>query len=241
MSLFFSWFSNKHKQSELLDRIKYLSPAEISVLLFIRDPVEHCCSSYQQTVKRHSSSSSILQYMATYSVPARVHAALRFCEDIGAELTVFNYSVERKNIVDLTASWLGVDLEMLSRPPVDVVNRSMSRSEIALLLAVNKHCDGDSGRILADALCNTCPDIKADDMRPDVEAQHELWNRMKEHIEFVNRKIPPEAYYDRERDIRPTGDKLVTGEFRFTADQLEVIGQQFASIRGRARKNIVKE
>lgn len=225
---FFPYFIIKQNQTILIEKIREISPDRISVLLFIRDPVEHCCSSYQQGIKGRSNTRSLSREFDIYAVPRRVKSALEFCSELGADITVCNYSAEKKNILNATARWLGVDSALLSTPPVGVVNRSMTRSEIALLLALNRRLEGRSRRVLADALCNGCPDIRADDMRPPLEEQEALWDRLSDDIAAVNARIPPAAHYSRERDIRPTRDTIPDGVFTFTAEQLDVIAEQIA-------------
>ncbi len=105
----------------------------------------------------------------------------------------------------------------------------MTRSEIALLLAINKQIGSGAGNALADALCNNCPDIKSDDMRPPLEAQIALWNRLSDDIAAVNERLPQAVQYSRERDIRPTQDSIPDGAYTFTSEQLDVIAEQVAT------------
>src|SRR5690625_5294909 len=100
---FFGHFIRKPGQAIIKRRISDVSPDKISVLLFIRDPVEHCCSSYQQIIKRRTSTASLSQQFQLYAMPGRVITALDFCLELGADVTVCNYSAEKRNILNVTA------------------------------------------------------------------------------------------------------------------------------------------
>lgn len=207
----------------------------LRMLLFIREPVAHAASSYQQTVKRGGSSRPMEEYFASYERPAQVLALLRQFE--GRPETRFdvrNYSAHRDGLLDVVECWLEVPAGTLAMPPVEVVNRSLTGAELELQRQLNRHWGDAAGRV-ADALCNRLPDIPADAVRPPLEVQEALWERLAPAIGEINHRIPEPERLDRARDIvdTPSADDC---RHLFTSAQLAVIAETMASL---ARKPTV--
>lgn len=213
-----------------------LGAEQIKVLLFIRDPVSNCCSSYQQSVKRNGNTREISKAMRSFSRPEQVNKVLNYLDGQGAETTVFNYSRERDRLIECLEKWLDVPVGSISRPPVGVINRSMTRSEIVFQKHLNRAFKGAKcGHIFSERLCDELPYIIPDDMRPSIEEQEALWDRLADTISWVNARIPTKARYTRERDVKPpkfsADDPLY-----FTEDQVRILAEVLAEKEQQLRK-----
>lgn len=227
------------KEPEPIRRFIADNFSEVRILLFIRDPVAHASSSYLQMVKI-GYTQPIEAFFARYKIPKAVN---RFLDSLATlpqtELTVENYTAV-KDVVSVVESWLGLDRDALSRPPVAVVNRSLTRAELELQRRLNLHL-GRPYRPLAWALCNALPDLTSDPVYPSTAVQEELWTRLADEIERVNSRVKAEARYRKDRDIHvPT----VSDDERceFSREQLDVVAKVIADeIKGRNAPDEVHE
>ena len=232
---FYSDLGQAKFQKDLLRLIEVAGIERVEVLMFLRDPVSFTISSYQQLVKRGKVPDITLEgYFASVNQPGRVSKVLDFVlAQPKMVLTVRNYSVVSRTLLDELSAWLGVPRADVVEPPVKVVNRSMTTSELMLLKAMNQYVEASSG-VIADALCNRLPDIPADDHRPPIEMQEKLWERLSPEIERVNARIDPAHAYDRQRDI--VAPKPVSDKAEFSTAQILVMAEVIAGLVGQIRE-----
>ena len=196
-------FSREHWGSDLdpslashLSRIAEQHGFErVSVLLFIRDPIGHAYSAWQQAVKRGGRCQRIEDFYREYAFPqnvARTLETLAKCN--GVEVRVRNYSRCKGRLLEETAAWLDLPEDSLQRPTVTRVNRSMTRAELALQMGLNSQL-GASVRLLSDPLCEQLTDIEPDVIRPSLSVQEHCWNALSDVIERVNAYVPQEHRY----------------------------------------------
>lgn len=181
---------------ELLRKACSAGYDEVNIILFIRDPIDHAPSSYQQSIKRGGQSWDVSEFFGRYSVPKLVDEFIRQCslfEDIN--LTVKNYSRCRSNILSEFCSWSGLCESKLMVPKVKNVNRSLTRAELIFQREFNKNL-GKCGGLISDVLCNELPDIESELMLPSKEVQERMLERMKGHIDFVNSKVDQQHRYN---------------------------------------------
>lgn len=196
----------------------------IEILLFIRDPLDHVLSQWQQRVKRRGLTAGRDEFLETYEHPVRVLAVL---EQLAAlpqvTTTVRNYSRCRDELHHEAAAWLGVDPSALSLPATALVNRSLTPSEEALQLAFNRHL-GECGHLIADPLCQQLPGLRATIRRPSPAAQAALLDRLHEPIAGVNRLVDADQRYATDV-VDDDHDAVLT----FTPEQLDVIASSLAA------------
>ena len=158
----------KMRSKGFLERIRTLLPeADLRILLFIRDPVDHAVSNYQQVVKRHRYSGDFDQFLREYNIPRRVGQFVGWARDeMGVEVQMRNYSRVSKSLKSVFEGWLGVPEDSLVPPSRQQINRSLSVSEMALQLAFNRHYAARSATFVSDVFCEELPDIRAE--RPPV-------------------------------------------------------------------------
>ncbi|MDH3195390.1 MAG: hypothetical protein OEL78_03650, partial [Hyphomicrobiales bacterium] len=197
---------------------------EFYILLFIRNPIEHLSSTYQQGIKRQGFTKPIDIIARSYAHPEKVRQFLELMQGaFGAKVTIRNYSVIKHSVLQATTDWLGIDGTRLRVPDVKQVNRSMTFGELVLLQSLNEVSSSFGGKLLADRLCEELPDIKSDTVRPTLQAQQQLWKRLRPAIDRVNAMMDdPEHHY--QRDIA-AGIAPSDQEFRFSRSQLQVIAR----------------
>jgi hypothetical protein len=225
-------FSSEYMMEELrkqpLDLKSFLEAArghgleQIKVLLFIREPVEHAASTFQQQVKAGKRHDTIDAWFAQYDRPVRFSQAVenlaRYPE---VALTVRNYSVCRQRLLAEVEDWLGLSKGTLERPPVGRVNRSLTAGELVLQTALNRRL-GRSSRFLGTSLVEQLPNIEPELIWPTREAQEAMLERLRPAMEQINARVPEAHRYRYE--IR---EPATRSDYGFTAEQLELIGDLF--------------
>lgn len=194
---------------------------EISILLFIRDPIEHASSFYQQEIKRGGATFSIEEYFESYDTPLRIENFLMtFSKIKNVSLHVFNYSIVKDKLTNIVEQWLGISENSLSPPEASNINRSLTFAE----LEFQRHLNAVMTRsaIVSDQLCNQLPTIKADTIIPSVEVQSTLLNRLKPVIDRVNTLIPADQGY---RCTVLPESKNINSPLVLNTEQLRVIAE----------------
>ena len=198
----------------------------VKCLLFIRNPVEHAASFYQQLVKREGYTASVESFFGSYKTPKIVNkiikGASRFTD---YSLTVRNYSNARKKLNNEVAEWLDLPQSVLRPPSAVNVNRSLTRGELLMQRELNQRL-GRSGHVLSDHLCNNLPDIKSEKYIPSKSDQDAMWLRLKSEIEEVNSKID-KAHHYRKDVLPPTSEP--GQEHVFSEDQIREIIDGFCN------------
>lgn len=192
----------------------------VSVLLFIRNPISHFSSAYQQQVKRLGATETIDERADKYFLPNTV---LTFLKQAKAhpEITVEvrNYSVVGHDLRGVVSDWLRVPQAELTSPEIGRINRSMTAAELELQRCLNMVL-GPCGDLLSDPLCEKLPHIPSDPIHPSPQAQDRLWRRLRPSMEGVNEQIKILHHYrfDRIDGWKPPD------RHHFSSDQLHVIG-----------------
>jgi hypothetical protein len=214
----------------------------VSVLLFIRDPMGHVSSAWQQAVKRGGACQGIEDFYREYvflqednyrkyAFPPNVACTLEtLAKCNGVEVRVRNYSRCKGRLLEETAAWLGLPKDALKQPTATRVNRSMTSAELVLQMALNSQL-GHSGRLLSDPLCEQLTDIEPDVIRPSLAVQEHCWNALSDAIERVNAHVPEEHRYQYD-PVAPDqpGDLMMVSE-----DQLRIAGESLGAEIARLR------
>ena len=210
-------------------RVSEISRSEsftrVEVLLFIRDPISHAASIWQQGVKRSGRIAPIEEIFEKYKVPGLVARLIKRLEGApGINLTVKNYRVCKADLLTPFCEWLGVPPGTLIKPQTRTINRSLTRGELELQLAFNRAM-GRSGDLLSDPLCEQLPDVRADAVFPSVEVQKQLWDRMRKDRGIVNTFVGPEHGYI--FDQAPAGP--LDGTINLSQEQVRVLAEALAA------------
>ena len=199
----------------------------VEILLFIRNPVGHAASLWQQYLKSGVGSAPIEAFFEKYSVPERVARFLRRYSRLeGVSLTCLNYDRHRRDLLRPLCSWLGQPPNTMAPPQASTINRGMTRAELALQVALNRHI-GRTGKFLSDALCAGLPELAPSRVYPDPRFQRAMCERLSPTLAHVNKHLPEvEAYRP---DIRPVSDTSHASDLIFSPDQIELIGHAFGN------------
>ncbi|WP_146140418.1 hypothetical protein [Zobellella endophytica] len=199
--------------------------SQVKILLYIRNPVSHAASDFQQSVKRGGNGNTIERFFEGYRMPANVRKFISDREKIkNSSLTIVNYSKERKALLTSFSGWLGIPESTLSTPAKKVVNRSLTYSELEFQRHLNKKL-GISGDFIADPLCNLLPDVKSEVVLPSLESQKSMISRLSQDIEFVNLHAKSNGY---DIDISIENTKRKT-DLTFSQAQVEVLSQSIGN------------
>ncbi len=199
----------------------------VEILLFIRDPVGHAASLWQQYLKRGGGFAPVEAFFEKYAVPNRVARFFeRFARLAGVELTCLNYDRHSQDLLTPLQAWLGLPPEALTPPSAPVVNRGMTRAELRLQAALNRRV-GRVGRFLSDALCTELPNVAPDPIRPDTAIQRAMVERLAPALARVNGFLPRNERY--RQDIAPAPADSDRAPLGFSSEQLDLIGDALGS------------
>jgi hypothetical protein len=207
---------------ELLDVARF---DRVEILLFIRNPIGHAASQYQQSVKGAGRKKSIDDFFEKYPQPANVKEFLQAFEQIrNTRVTVRNYSAGKGKLREIIADWVGLPAAVFNIPNKITINRSLSFSETELQRELNALL-GRRANFLSTRLCESVPDIQAEHMFPSEEIQRKLWQRLEESINWVNAKVEPEHAYV--FDFHPV-DSTPPAGFCFNKAQIQAVASAIA-------------
>ena len=147
---------------EFADLRAQFPAALVRVLLYVRDPLDHAVSVYQQRIKRGAFTGTFADSLDRYMIPLRVGQFVEEVNSAGVDITVLNYSRHTKALLGTFESWLGIPLNTLEKPPFETVNRSMTLAELELQRLFNVFFGKGAGRYVSDPLCNRLPEIRSE-------------------------------------------------------------------------------
>ncbi|MGR3805877.1 hypothetical protein [Marinibacterium profundimaris] len=192
---------------------------EVEVLMFLRDPIPHAESSYQQMVKRGGATESVEATFANYAYPELVRDALK--RDYGAVPVtwhLFNYDRHKTELIEITERFLDLPAGSLVRGGDRPVNRSMTASELTVLRGLNAH-DPRAASALADALCNEVPDVDSETVFPARPVQREMLRRLSRAMAEVDAMLDEGERYGTEL-CQPAREPR---RHVFTPQQIEIL------------------
>ena len=199
----------------------------VEILLFIRNPVGHAASLWQQYLKRGGGSAPIEAFFEKYSVPERVAQFLdKFRSLEGVRLTCLNYERHRHDLLAPLRAWLGRPPPPLIPPRAPKINRGMTRAELALQAALNRRI-GKAGRILSDALCVGLPEQPPERVYPDPACQQAMCDRLAPTLARVNARLPEAERY--RCDVVPVSGNADDAALSFSPEQIELVGAALGS------------
>jgi hypothetical protein len=204
---------------------------DLRVLCFVRNPLDHAVSLYQQTVKRSGNFKTFAEFLDNYRVPQEVLRFVRTMSAAGAKTTIYNYSKHKEKLTNILETWLGLSCDALKKPDKLVVNRSVTNGELAFQIEFNKFLGSRAASFISDPLCNNLPDIKSENpaiTHKDLEA---FLLQMAEITKQTNDVLPLSESYtvpDLEDAIAKFPDPKDPMLFSFTQDQLRVIADRIS-------------
>jgi hypothetical protein len=204
------------------------SEHDLRLLLYVRDPVEHFVSSYGQSVKRAGYTGDIRSFIDVYQVPRRVDAFCTACAAAGLDLTVRNYSRERRELLPGFLMFLAgdraADLWARATPlPRGTVNRSLTAAEHELQRAFNRVLGCASAAFVADPLVEHLPELPVDPEGLDDATLAALIAHLEPAVAAANRHLEPAHRLVIDPGQARRADP--SAGHTFTADQLRVLAE----------------
>lgn len=190
-------------ESRFLEALRGLCPdAELRVLCYLRDPLDHAVSGYQQRVKRGGFAGTLADTLNGFAMPDMTVRALSRLRAAGAEVTIYNYSRHADRLLESFEHWLGLPGGTLPTPPTGRINRSLTRAELALQKAFNAHLGARASRLISDPLCNELPDLASEAPLADRDALAAFLERMaRAHADPAYCDLVPAAERPRVADL----------------------------------------
>lgn len=234
-------FSHEQFFTQFPKRVRDVSAAamaygcdEIRVLLFTRDPVEHCRSLFQQSQKRNLNNEGVVAFAKAYDTPRKVIRFLDWAETLGVLVECHNYAVVGREALTISLNWLGAEIEgdLLAEESAKTVNRSLSKPEAELCRGLAKYFPPN---FLSDALIEAIPDLPGDRLALPTEAVAAVLANNADAIAHVNERVPAVAAYRQENTETATLMTRSNDMLTFTHAQVKVIaesiGEQLLSLR----------
>lgn len=209
---------------ELSSMLGELGYDDIRLLLFVRDPLPLYLSAWQQQFRSKCATAWVSgdpdEVVAQVSGLSRVLDAVDAAE--GVTLTVHSYDRPAAPLIDLAETWLELPAGTLERPPKRRANRSFTRSEARLTLAVNRAMGRRNA--FGQKLIQRVPDPAPDPLGLPAGVQDRITAALAAPIAAVNARLPEHA---RLRPGRvPEADR--DGPALFNRAQIEVIAEVMA-------------
>lgn len=207
--------------------LSFFDISRVEILLYVREPLEHISSSYQQAVKRGGYTDTIENFASTYNHTKKVADFVRFCEGKDYNLTVLNYSKISTSLLSTFEKWLNLKDGFLIQPDIGNINRSLTFGELEFQLAANKHF-GRRASFLSDQLCQKLPNLKSDLYFLDTKTQAAVLDRIKKHCNYINSRVRElnnnSESYELELVQQARSERL----YSFSLEQIEVIANSFS-------------
>ncbi|MGB2011224.1 MAG: hypothetical protein ACPHYF_06820 [Akkermansiaceae bacterium] len=195
---------------------------KVRIILFIRDPLEHMLSAYNQSIKRGRNTHSLEKFATRYNMPSRVGRFIKFCKDQNYDLNVINYSKNKAILLQVFERAINIPLSSLNIPPIATINRSLSISELEVQRLFNLHYTGQSFKFISDTLCNELPDMRSEQILLSGKATSAFISRMSKDIDLINEVIDAQHHYSLPPDT-PIRNEMADNKFVFTGEQLEIL------------------
>lgn len=167
---------------------------EIRILLFIRDPLDHLISAYQELLKADvvNDIESLFEHS---SVPSNVNELLDKSAELSVTVTTVNFSRHKKELKKIVEQWLELAPGTLNVGPKASVNRSMDKSEILVQRVFNKYVGNFARSFVADALARELPDHKPSKPFIAYPVLERFIQRMERDTPRVNARILKSEHY----------------------------------------------
>lgn len=200
----------------------------VSVLLFVRNPLENVAASYSQAVKSGNLALAF-EYALNNPHNDNISRAIKFaeaCKRANFKLTVRNYSYERNRLLTHLSDWLCQPESTFVLPPVRVVNRSLDSAELEIQRAMNKYLPVD-GAFLAQTMSARLPPAANSKPKASREALETYSEEIGERIKKGNAYFGRELYY--EEDIEPYVEGPQDKQICLSREQLDVMMETMAA------------
>lgn len=208
---------------------------EVKILLFVRNPLDHAVSLWNQLSKSHYKIlyPKLDDYFREYSFPATIQEYLeKILKEEKVTLEVYNYDSCKKQMLPITERWLGLEPGFFSKSDEEVVNRSLHPEELDVL--IRHKIKVDSGETLKNDLMEATGHSTSSLFVPLLSVQQEMWERNHRHIAFINALLPETE----KLQFRPLKGRLQDeGPISFNTGQINAIVNYYLLKHGRFKQS----
>lgn len=226
-------FSNEsliHKIISHPEKAEFLSKKyNLTLVMYVRNPLDHLFSSYGQQVKRHGQTQSISEWIDNYQVLDKVIEMIKICKDRNINLKMINYStidtIEKSFFESIFPKISDGFLLKSKIPETKTINRSLSRVEYEIQREFNRHLGSKSSSFVSDSLVNNAPEIKSEKEYIKEEILKEFIVKHKGNVDLINQ------YLDKENNLSleiPTELKSKNETFEISSKQISVLAESIS-------------
>ncbi len=167
---------------------------DLHIILAVREIEEMLSSEYQQRVKRHGDAMPLEQFVRARHFVSSHHAKAAEVIELIAQSsitnTIINYSEHKRDISQLIFKLIGAeDLYPTSQMAGAIINRSMSRKELEILITINalyfSRFPWISARI-SDALIKNQPKLEAQQCKIAKQQLQKVYETNDPYLQTIN-------------------------------------------------------
>ena len=172
---------------------------DLHIILAVREVDEMLSSEYQQRVKRHGDSMPLEQFIRARNFVSSHHAKaaeiIELMSQSSIENTIINYSVHKHDITQQVFKSIGAeDLYPADNINGAIINRSLSKKELEILITINalyyRKFPLISTRI-SDALIKNQPQLKAQKCKITRQQLEKVYEKNNIYLQAINSRLEP--------------------------------------------------
>ena len=170
---------------------------DLHIILAVREIEEMLSSEYQQRIKRHGDSMPLEQFIRARKFISSHHEKAAEIIDLmsqsGISNTIINYSKHKRDISQIIFKLIGAeDAYPAERMDEVIINRSLSRKELEIMLTINKLYYNEIPTIstrISDALIKNQPNIKPQKCKIIQQQLEKVYAKNHSYIETINQHL----------------------------------------------------
>ena len=172
---------------------------DLHIILAVREVDELLSSEYQQREKRHGDSMPLEQFIRARHFVSSHHAKaaeiIELMSQSSIENTIINYSVHKHDITQQVFKSIGAeDLYPADNINGAIINRSLSKKELEILITINalyyRKFPLISTRI-SDALIKNQPQLKAQKCKITRQQLEKVYEKNNTYLQAINSRLEP--------------------------------------------------
>ena len=178
---------------------KWENHIDLHIILAVREIEEMLSSEYQQRVKRHGDAMPLEQFLRARHFVSSHHAkaaeVIELMSQSNITHTIINYSQHKRDISELVFKIIGAeDLYPAEQMAGAIINRSLSRKELEILITINalyfSRFPWISTRI-SDALIKNQPKLEAQQCKIAKQQLQKVYETNHAYLQTINAFLAP--------------------------------------------------
>ena len=170
---------------------------DLHIILAVREIEEMLSSEYQQRVKRHGDAMPLEQFLRARHFVSSHHAkaaeVIELMNHSNITHTIINYSKHKQDISKLIFKFIGAeDLYPTEKMAGAIINRSLSRKELEILITINALYFSKFPWIstkISDVLINKQPKLQAQQCKISQEHLQRVYEINNDHLQVINASL----------------------------------------------------